>query len=151
MRIACALVLLCFGACDSGDCQNQPPTLDWRLSTPAGFEYPGDRSSGVDLYFSVEDAVRDSNGDQLYFLWYTEVPGSGKGPVPVVGDLAMELFLCGSFSLATAERVHVTVAVSDSPISFDDEAEPFPIDSNGAPYTMRAWTVRLMGDCTEPR
>jgi hypothetical protein len=145
MRTVPILMLLCLVACDNSDCPNQPPTLDWYQSTPEGFEYRYDRCSGGELTFSVENAVSDEEGDPLFYVWYRQAPG--EDPVPEIGESKMVLDPCELSSLQYATRLTVVVVVSDHPIEFDKDADPFPVIGDGTTMTVRAWTVELMAEC----
>ncbi|MFH1530046.1 MAG: hypothetical protein ABIK09_04820 [Pseudomonadota bacterium] len=127
------------------DPDNQPPELDWKRSTPEGFEYTFDRSKGQSVEFSIANAVTDPEADPLFFVWYREVPDDG--PKPEVGSLTMTLYPCDNFSLRNAKRVNVAVWVSDEPLEFDTDAELFPISYGSRPPAARFWTVELLGEC----
>lgn len=127
------------------DTDNLPPELDWTLSTPVDFEYKFDRSTGLNLDFSIANAVTDPEGDQLYYVWYREVPDSGKGPIPEVGHESMFLDPCDNTTVRNSPRVNVAVWVSDEPLEFDKDAELFPIDYGTRTPVARFWTVVFIG------
>jgi len=127
------------------DPDNQPPELNWKQSTPEGFDYAFDRSTGQNVEFSIANAVKDPEADPLYFVWYREVPG--QDPIPEVGNLTMTLRPCENFSLRNASRVSVAVWVSDEFLEFDKDAELFPIDYGTRLPAARFWTVELLGEC----
>ena len=129
------------------DPDNHPPELDWKLSMPKGFEYTFFRNLEESVEFSIANAVTDPEADPLYFVWYREVPGSDKGPVPEVGNESMSLDPCEIFSLRDASRVNVVVWVSDEPLEFDEFAEPAPIVYGTRPPIVRFWRVELLGEC----
>jgi len=130
------------------DPDNQPPELDWKLSTPEGFEYAFDRSTGQSVEFSIANATWDPEDDKLNFIWYREIPDSDDGgPVPVVGKLSMTLDPCEIYSLRNAAGVNVAVWVSDESLDFDKDEEPFPIIYGTRPPVARFWTVELLGEC----
>ena len=147
-KLTSLLVMLVFVVTACGeDCGNQPPMLVWSMATPEGFEHTFDRSMGTLLTFSIADAVSDPEDDPLHFVWYMKIPDSEQGPVPVVGAESMTLSPCEIFSLQNAQRVDVTVVVSDAPLEFDKDLGPFPVASGGEPYAVRAWAVELLGQC----
>jgi len=129
------------------DPDNKPPELEWKLSTPEGFEYTFHRNlvDSLNLEFSIANAVKDPEGDPLYYVWYWEVPDDILKPE--VGTDSMTLFPCDSISLRNATRVNVAVWVSDEPIEFDNDAELFPISYGTRPPAARFWTVELLGEC----
>ncbi len=128
------------------DPNNLPPELDWKLSTPVGFEYEFDRKYGLNLEFSIANAVTDPEADPLFFVWYWKVPGSEKGPFPEVGNASLSLDPCEKYSLRNAERVDVAVWVSDEPLEFDIDEELFPIsyENGNRPPVARFWTVKFV-------
>jgi hypothetical protein len=130
------------------DPDNHPPELDWKLSTPEGFEYLLYRDlEDPRQEFSVANAVKDPEGDKLYYVWYYEVPGSERGPNPVYGNESISLEPCEIVRLRNAARVNVAVWVSDEPLEFDKDAELLPISYGSRPPAARYWTVELLGEC----
>jgi hypothetical protein len=145
LSLATACDLIDFGGGDDGETGNQPPGLDWTLTTPADLELTYDRSTGMPLQFSVLDAVWDPDADQIFFLWVSEVPSGATLGHP--GERLMTLAICDSVTLQTATEAIVTVAIADEPISYDPNGALFPLSPEEAEYVTRSWTVYLMGEC----
>ncbi len=127
------------------DPDNRPPELDWKQSSPEGFEYAFDRSTGQSVEFSIANAVTDPEADPLFYVWYRQVPG--QDPIPMVGKLTTTLLPCENFSLRNATRVNIAVWVSDEPLEFDKDAELFPISYGSRPPAARFWAVEFLGEC----
>jgi hypothetical protein len=150
MDVRWLLLMVCIASCDSGNenCPNQQPVLDWSLSTPKGLEFGVDRSEGPLVTFSIADAVTDLEGDPLFFIWYWEDRDGGTGAQREFGDVTMTMDICDSFAMRNAQSLNVVVAVSDQPLTFvQSYGEYFPIEAQGASYTMRNWNIQLFGEC----
>lgn len=141
---ACDLIDL--GGGDDGAPANQPPGIDWTLTTPEDLEFTHDRSTPTPpIQFSVMDAAWDPDNDPLYFIWYTQVPNGDR--TQQLGERMMSLSVCDSMTLQTVSEVIVTVVVSDEQITYDAAVSPEPILPEEADYVPRTWTIYLMGEC----
>jgi len=133
------------------DPDNRPPELDWKLSTPEGYEVKFFRDFEISVEFSIAISVTDPEADPLNYVWYYDVPGSDVeddlGPMPLVGKETMTLIPCEIYSLRNVNRVDVAVWVSDEPLEFDKDAELFPIIYGVRPPAVRFWTVELKNEC----
>ncbi len=143
LATACDLTDLGGGGDDTPD--NQPPGVDWTLTTPEDLEFTYDRATGTPLQFSVLDAVWDPENDQLFLVWISQVPSGESMAHP--GERLMTLSVCDSVILRAATEAVVTVAISDEPISYDPEVPLLPLGPAGTDHVTRSWTVYLEGEC----
>lgn len=141
------------------DVENFPPVIDWALTTP-----PEYHTSVIDLAlvgeqidFSIEGAVYDPDGEDLYFQWYWET--LQQGVLRSLGALDHAVLrrdiVClesGVADSAVDVLMMVHVVVSDHPLDWTgalDEPVVVDVDDNGNPFPLieRVWLVGTKGDC----
>jgi hypothetical protein len=128
---------------------NKPPTLEWKLTEPQGSWVIFDSRVDSSVTFSIANAVRDAEGDEVYYLWYWRIPGGA--PVPEGWpEPTLTLLPCERNSLRSAKEVQVTVVFSDRYISYDRYEDQFPVAYDEEfPPLVREWTVELLGACVD--
>ena len=132
-----------------GEVENLPPELDFKATVPSGFSITFDRQLDTQIDFSLQNAVVDPENDELFFVWYWQVPGDAPRPFGSGGE-AETLTPCEYSKLQLASTVYVAVWVSDERIRFDMENDSLPVQYEERLPIARFWTVDLLNACTSP-